>query len=199
MIKGLEQLTLVDYPGHIAATVFTGNCNFRCPWCHNKEISYINPDAFPTIPEEEIIEFMRSRISKLEGLCITGGEPTIWEERLLKFMGNIKELGFLVKLDSNGTKPEFILEAKKRNIVDYVAMDIKNIFEKYAETAGLITLDIEPIKRSIEILKNDFPEHHQFRTTMVPNLVFEEDIVKMEEYIGEKIIRQEYKEPRPVE
>ena len=199
MIKGIEQLTLVDYPGHIAATVFTGNCNFRCPWCHNKDISYIKPEAFPDFPEEKIIEFMKSRIGKLEGLCITGGEPTIWGERLLAFMRNIKELGFLIKLDSNGTDPNFILEAKKRNIVDYVAMDIKNSFEKYAKTVGLKELDLEPIKESIKILKEEFPNHHQFRTTMVPNLVFEEDIKMMEKYIGEEIIRQKYKVPQNIE
>lgn len=199
MIKGYEKLTLVDFPGHLAATVFTGNCNFRCPWCHNKDISYIKPDSFPDISESDIIEFMKSRIGKLHGLCITGGEPTIWGEHLLIFMKNIKDMGFLVKLDTNGTNPDLIVTAYKRNILDYVAMDIKNIFEKYPETVGLKSLDLTPIKKSIEIIKKYFPENHQFRITLVPDLVFEEDIHKMEEIINDSITIQPYKKPQNTE
>ncbi|MGC8770654.1 MAG: anaerobic ribonucleoside-triphosphate reductase activating protein [Brevinematia bacterium] len=189
MFKGIQKLTLIDYPEHIATTLFTGGCNFNCFWCHNR--SLVEKDKLsllPNIPEEDIQSFLLSRKGKIEGVCITGGEPTIWGERLAKFMKWCKDNGFLVKLDTNGYNPDVLLFYLSKGLLDYIAMDIKNTFDKYPETVGVKNLDISRIKKSIEIIKNSGIAH-QFRTTVVTNLV-EKD--KLEEIIGEKIVFQEY-------
>lgn len=189
MFKGIQKLTLIDYPGHIATTLFTGGCNFNCFWCHNRSlVEREKLSLLPDIPEIDIQNFLLSRKGKIEGVCITGGEPTIWGERLAEFMKWCKDNGFLVKLDTNGYNPDILLSYLSKGLLDYIAMDIKNTFDKYPETVGIKNLDIERIKKSIEIIKNSGIAH-QFRTTVVTNLV-EKD--KLEEIIGEKIIFQEY-------
>src|SRR5476651_287091 len=135
-IGGYQKLTLIDFPGVIATTVFTVGCSFRCPFCHNPEL--VIKTQFPALNnmEEEFFEHLSKRVGKLEGVCITGGEPTIQPD-IVEFIKKIKEMGFLVKLDSNGTRPDVLRRVFKEKLVDFVAMDIKNIPEKYGETVGV--------------------------------------------------------------
>ncbi|MDD4351467.1 MAG: anaerobic ribonucleoside-triphosphate reductase activating protein [Candidatus Gracilibacteria bacterium] len=167
ILKGLQKTTLIDFPGHVACTVFTQNCNFRCHFCHNPELAFPNNPA-PDYAVEDFFEFLQSRKGLLEGVCITGGEPTLYAD-LPEFIERIKKLGFKVKLDSNGTNPEMLKSLLESKLVDYVAMDIKNSAEKYAETVGLTKLDLDKIKESIALLKeSNIP--YEFRTTIVPGL-----------------------------
>ncbi|MGC8764872.1 MAG: anaerobic ribonucleoside-triphosphate reductase activating protein [Brevinematia bacterium] len=189
MFKGIQKVSLIDFPGHIATTLFTGGCNFNCQWCHNrplveKERLKLLPDIF----EEEIKAFLTHRKGKIEGVCITGGEPTIWGERLADFMKWCKENELLVKLDTNGYLPEVLESYIKRGLVDFIAMDIKNNFDKYPMTVNVLNLNIERIKRSIEIIKTSGVKY-QFRTTLIPGLVSKEEIEKS---FSEKIYFQQY-------
>lgn len=168
-LHGLSKLTLLDYPGHLACTVFTGACNFRCPFCHNAPL-VLAPDSCPPVSEEDFFEFLASRKGKLDGVCITGGEPTLQPE-LPEFIKKIKELGFLVKLDTNGYRPEILKALLQQNLLDMAAMDIKNSKELYALTCGLENdfFDIYRIEESISLLlTSGIP--HEFRTTVVKEL-----------------------------
>jgi pyruvate formate lyase activating enzyme len=173
MIKGLQKLTLLDFPGVVAATVFLGGCNLRCPFCHNA--SLVIPEKYgETIPDEEFFEFLESRKGRLQGVCVSGGEPTLYP-KISDFLGRIKEMGYLVKLDTNGTRPEVLSELIEKGLVDYVAMDIKNSPLRYGETVGISDFDPTPIAESAAILmsgKVDF----EFRTTVSRELHNEEDI-----------------------
>lgn len=172
-IHGLNKTTLLDYPGHVAATVFLGRCNFRCPFCQNGDL-VINPESQPLIGKEEVFAFLKKRKGILTGICITGGEPTL-EEELESFTAEIKELGYLVKLDTNGYRPEVLKNLLQKKLLDYIAMDIKNSMEHYAETAGLQHLDTEKIRESIRLIMNSgIP--YEFRTTVVKELHKEADI-----------------------
>lgn len=163
-ISGLQKLTLLDYPGHMACTIFTNGCNFRCPFCHNASL-VIQPLEEAKIPETEVFSFLNKRRGILQGVCITGGEPTLQED-LISFIEKIKELGYLVKLDTNGSRPEIIQELIHLKKVDYIAMDIKNSREKYKETTGSNLLSLNRIEKSIELLlSNEIP--YEFRTTVV--------------------------------
>ncbi len=169
---GLQRFTLIDYPGKIAATVFTVGCNFRCPYCHNPEL--VLPDKFSeTIAEDEIISFLETRKGKIEGLAITGGEPTIFNE-LPAFIKKVKLLGFVVKLDTNGTNPKMLKELIDNRLIDFVAMDIKAQFSRYNELAG-VKVDLAKIKESINLIKNSGLEH-EFRTTVPSPILQREDI-----------------------
>jgi pyruvate formate lyase activating enzyme len=177
LLGGLQKLTLIDYPGKVAATVFTIGCNFRCPFCHNPELVF--PDlggSTGSISEKEFFDFLKKRQGKIEGVCITGGEPTIQKD-ILDFMENIKKMGFLVKLDSNGTRPDILRKAFRDNLVDFVAMDIKNCLEKYNQTNGTET-DLERIKLSVDLIKNS-GKGYEFRTTVVPGLHVLDDFDKI--------------------
>jgi len=177
VLGGLQKLTLIDYPGKVAATVFTVGCNFRCPFCHNPEL--VMPDfggSTGSVSEEEFFEFLESRRNKLEGVCITGGEPTIQGD-ILDFMRRIKEMGFFVKLDSNGTRPDVLKKALDENLVDFIAMDIKNRLDKYNQTNGIET-DLERVKLSVDLIRNS-GKGYEFRTTVVPGLHEEEDFDKI--------------------
>ena len=132
-LLGLQRLTLLDFPGRIACTVFTGGCNLRCPFCHNSSLVH---SVGEEIKEEDFFAFLDSRRGRLEGVCVSGGEPTL-HQNLPEFLAKIKEKGFLVKLDTNGTRPEMIANLISAGLVDYIAMDIKNSPEKYAVTVGL--------------------------------------------------------------
>ncbi len=175
LLKGLQKLTLLDFPGKMAATVFTGGCNFRCPFCHNASLVIGKRlNETPSLSEEEFFSFLERRKNILEGVCVSGGEPTIYRD-LIPFLYKIKELGYLVKLDTNGYRPSALKEAVTSGLVDYVAMDIKNSKESYAKTVGLENFDIKPILESTEFLmsgKVDF----EFRTTLVRELHTERDI-----------------------
>ena len=166
-IHGLNKTTLLDYPEHVAATIFTGGCNFCCPFCHNGDL-VLHPGLFPVIAEEEVMTFLKKRKGILSGVCITGGEPALQPD-LVQFIAGIKELGLLVKLDSNGYRPEVLRELLSKGLLDYVAMDIKNSREKYAATAGKPDFDISRIEESVELLKESGISY-EFRTTVVKQL-----------------------------
>ena len=165
-IHGLQKMTLLDFPGHVACTVFLGGCDLRCPYCHNYELA--TGKVPPVMEEEELFTFLAKRKGLLDGVAITGGEPCLHRD-LPEFIAKIREMGFSVKLDTNGTHPAVLAEVLERGLVEYVAMDVKNSPDKYAMTAGLQTLDIGPIRESIELLKNAGIEY-EFRTTVVDEL-----------------------------
>ncbi|MCQ2505580.1 MAG: anaerobic ribonucleoside-triphosphate reductase activating protein [Lachnospiraceae bacterium] len=179
-IHGLNKLTLLDYPGKLSALVFTGACNFRCPFCQNASL-VLRPDSQPLIMEEEFFRFLESRKGVLEGVCITGGEPTLQKD-LPDFAGRIKELGFLVKLDTNGYKPDVLKTMVNEGLVDYVAMDIKNSKDRYAETAGLSFFDITKIEESVEFLKTGNVDY-EFRTTVTKTFHDLQSVLEMSEWI----------------
>lgn len=173
-IHGLNKTTLLDYPGYVAATLFTGNCNFRCPFCQNGEL-VICPDTQPVISEEEIFAFLEKRRGILQGVCITGGEPTL-QKGLPDLIRRIKALGFAVKLDTNGYRPEVIERLLAEDMLDYIAMDIKSSRRGYSQAAG-IDIDVSRIERSAECIRQS-GVLYEFRTTVVRQLhspeVFEE-------------------------
>lgn len=171
LICGLQKLTLLDYPEKTACTIFTYGCNFRCPFCHNAGL--VTEKAEGIINEEELFSFLSKRQGILDGVCITGGEPTNHKD-LIPFMERIKDMDFLVKLDTNGYNPDVLSEILSLKLADYVAMDIKNSLEKYSMTAG-VDIDTDKILRSIELIKSNAP-HFEFRTTVVSELHNEEDI-----------------------
>lgn len=179
-IHGLYKLTLLDYPEHIACTVFTGGCNLRCPFCHNASlVTHINPATL--IPEEEFLSFLSKRIGILEGVCISGGEPTLQPD-LIDFIQKIKDLGFLVKLDTNGSNPNMLAKLLHQNLLDYVAMDIKNSPTNYARTVGLQIFDLTNINSSIELLMHSTIDY-EFRTTIVKELHTNEDFLEIAQWI----------------
>lgn len=171
---GLQKTTLLDYPGHIAATIFTGGCNFRCPFCHNMDI--VEPDSYNMEPvsEDEILSFLKKRSSVLEGVCITGGEPTLNSD-LKEFIEKIKNINtddsrLLVKLDTNGTNPEMIKRLIDAECIDYIAMDIKSSEDNYSVAAGLGNNDvINKIKESISIITGSGIDY-EFRTTVAEGI-----------------------------
>ena len=176
LLKGLQKLTLLDFPGRLAATVFVGGCNFRCPFCHNA--SLVLPEKFgPTLPCEEFFSFLSSRLGKLTGVCVSGGEPTLHPE-LPAFLKRIKDMGLAVKLDTNGYRPEVLLSLIDAGLVDYVAMDIKNSPARYGETVGIEDFDFSPIEKSVGILLSGRVEY-EFRTTVMRELHTERDIREM--------------------
>ena len=178
-ISGLQKLTLLDFPGKIACTVFTSGCNFRCPFCHNA--SLVNGDCTDTITEEEFFGFLEKRRGILEGVCITGGEPTLQKD-LKDFIAKIKEKGFLVKLDTNGYRPDILIDLIENNLLDYVAMDIKNAKEKYGLSVGIHDFDITPVIKSAEYLTESDVDY-EFRTTVVKELHSSQDIADIAKWI----------------
>lgn len=170
-IKGLQKLTLLDYPGRLAATVFLGGCNLRCPFCHNASLVVRGDDN--EISEDELFSFLESRRGKLSGVCITGGEPTL-NPTLPSFINKIRALGYSVKLDTNGTNPDMLESLVHDKLVDYVAMDIKSSPERYAAVSGVPGLDVSPVERSVRFLLRGEVEY-EFRTTVVRELHTAED------------------------
>ena len=172
-ISGIQKLTLLDYPEHTACTLFVPGCNFRCPYCHNSELLSCDVEFYD---EREIFAFLKKRAGVLEGVCVTGGEPTIYTD-LDRFLRAVKALGYKIKLDTNGYLPERLAPLLSENLVDYIAMDIKNSPERYAETAGLYAqkFDISKIERSIELIMRSGVEY-EFRTTVVTEL-FDDDSI----------------------
>lgn len=169
LIGGYQKLTLIDYPGKVATTVFTVGCNFRCPFCHNPGLVEFPKWELAAYKarEKELFAFLDKRKGKLDGVCITGGEPTVQPD-LLEFMAKIKKMGFLVKLDTNGSRPEIVKEVNKRNLADFFAMDIKNRMECYGETSGS-NVAPERIRESIRLIRGSGVPY-EFRTTVVPGL-----------------------------
>ena len=173
MFGGLQRFSLIDYPKELSAVVFTIGCNFRCPYCHNPEL--VNNTA-EKIEERDILNFLEKRVGKLTAVSITGGEPTIHGERLIKFIEQVKDKGFKVKLDTNGSNPKLLNKLISLNLIDYIAMDIKAPFEKYEKVIG-VKCDIDRIKESINLILKF--KNHEFRTTVVKDLLDESDIEKI--------------------
>ena len=179
IIKGLQKTTLLDFPQKLACTVFTGGCNFRCPFCHNASL-VLHAGEVEEISEEDFFSYISKRKKMLDGVCITGGEPLLCPD-IEEFIKKIKDEGLLVKLDTNGTfskKLEYLLDS---GLVDYVAMDVKNSKEKYAVTAGVKEFPAE-VEESINIIMNKAPDY-EFRTTIVKELHTQQDILMIAEWI----------------
>lgn len=172
-IHGLNKSTLLDYPRHLAATIFVGGCNMRCPFCHNASL-VLRPHTQPIISTDEVMAYLVKRKNLLDGVCITGGEPTLYPELPL-FINKIKDLGLKVKLDTNGTNPTMMRYLTDNKLIDYVAMDIKNSREKYKHTAGNKDISMDKINESVSLLLSDIVEY-EFRTTIVSELHTEIDI-----------------------
>ena len=151
LIKGLQKLTLLDFPDRMACTVFTFGCNFRCPFCHNASLVLSDRATEDTMPEEEFFDFLSRRKGILEGVCVTGGEPTLQPD-LPAFLARIKAMGYAVKLDTNGTLPRRLEAILATKLVDYVAMDVKNSPARYGQTVGAEKLDIAPLEESLRFL-----------------------------------------------
>ena len=173
VLSGLQKLTLLDFPGRIAATVFTRGCNMRCPFCHNASLVVGDSDI---IFEEDFFAFLESRRGRLGGVCISGGEPTLQPD-LVDFIKRIKDMGFEVKLDTNGTNPKLLSLLIDEGLVDYVAMDIKSSPERYGAVCGR-SVDMEKIKKSIDILMQGKIDY-EFRTTVAKPLFSTEDFVEI--------------------
>lgn len=172
LIGGLQELSLIDYPGKIAAVVFCQGCNFRCSFCHNPEL--VLPEKFsPCLREDKVFQFLEKRQNKLQGVVVTGGEPTI-QPGLADFLTQIKSLGFFVKLDTNGYEPKHLAKLIEKKLIDYVAMDIKAPINKYDEVAG-VAVDLSRIINSIDIIIGSGIDY-QFRTTAVKKFIKKEDI-----------------------
>lgn len=181
-IHGFNTLTLLDYPGHLGATLFVGGCNFRCPFCQNAGL-VLSPQTEPYIEEEEVLSYLKKRSGILEGVCITGGEPTLYQNELPGFISRIKELGYLVKLDTNGTNPDLIKSLRESGLIDYVAMDIKSSRANYGKVAGVKDMDITPVCRSVEYLMASGMDY-EFRTTVVRELHDTEDFKSIGKWLS---------------
>ena len=179
-IAGLMKLTLLDYPGEMACTIFTSSCNFRCPFCHNSSL-VINTESNKLIDNNEVLSFLKERTGRLDGVCITGGEPTIQED-LTSFIKEIKNIGYKVKLDTNGYNPKKLKELISSNLVDYVAMDIKNSLSKYPLTCGLKAMMLENVLESISYLLENHVDY-EFRTTIIKEFHEENDLKEIAKLI----------------
>ena len=167
-IAGIQKLSMVDYPGKMACTVFLSGCNFRCPYCHNSSLVIPEPEQ-SYMTEEEVLKFLKKRQGLLDGVCITGGEPLLQGDAIIPFIREIKNLGYAVKLDTNGTNPLLLKELCESGLVDYVAMDIKSGKSDYAHVADCNPALLSNIEASVEIL-NAGHIPHEFRTTVVKGL-----------------------------
>jgi len=189
-LGGLEKFSGVDFDGKLACTVFTVGCNYRCPFCHNSPL-VIDSDSHLT--EKEFFDFLVERKDRLNGVCISGGEPTLQPD-LEEFVKKIKSLGYFVKLDTNGTNPEALKNLIDKNLLDYVAMDIKNCLSEYSSIIGLKNYDVSNVKRSIDILKQDLVDY-EFRTTLVREFHTLENVIQMGTEIegAKKMFLQKFK------
>jgi pyruvate formate lyase activating enzyme len=211
LIGGLQKTSLIDYPDKVCAIIFTQGCNFKCKFCYNPELVLLTDNNQQlTIKEEEIFEFLKKRKALIDGVCVTGGEPTLHKD-LPKFLVQIKKMGFLIKLDTNGTNPKMLEKLIKKKLVDYIAMDIKASlvqFLKYKKISGA-KINLKNIKKSIEIIKNSGIDY-EFRTTVIPGFHKEEDILQIAKEIfpakkyflqqfvpSKKMIDKKYKKIKP--
>ena len=173
-------MTLLDFPGRVACTVFLGGCNFRCPYCHNSEL--FDGTAEPVMDDEKLLAFLQKRKGILDGVCITGGEPTL-QPGLEDLLRRIKEMGYPVKLDTNGYRPEVLKKLVDEGLVDYVAMDIKNGPDAYGETVGLSKMELSRLEESIRFLTGGAVDY-EFRTTVVKELHNETSITQMGKWLA---------------
>ena len=193
LISGLQKLTLLDYPGHVACTVFTPGCNFRCPFCHNAPL--VLPERLGQDTDEEaILAFLKKRQGILDGVAITGGEPLLHKD-IPRFLEKIRALGYQIKLDTNGSFPDLLESILHAGLTDRVAMDIKNSPEEYARTAGVPDLDLTKVERSKNLLLSGIVEY-EFRTTTVRGIHTEESIAGAAKWIAgaKEYYLQQYKD-----
>jgi len=193
LISGLQKLTLLDYPGKVACTVFTGGCNFRCPFCHNSAL--VLPEQLSQgASADEVLRFLKKRVGVLDGVAVTGGEPLLHPD-MADFLKEVKALGFLVKLDTNGSFPDRLMALVEAGLVDRVAMDIKNAPALYAKTAGLERFDLGGVTRSKDFLLSGAVDY-EFRTTVVRGLHTKESLLAAAEWIrgAKEYYLQQYKD-----
>ena len=192
-IRGLNKTTLLDYPGHVAATVFTGGCNFRCPFCHNGDL-VLAPQTIPAYSEDEILTFLRKRKNILTGVCVTGGEPTLQPD-LPSFLQKINEIGYLVKLDTNGYRPAILDMLCQNSLIDSIAMDMKSGYSNYGKACGISSFDFSPIRESISLIMS-LDISYEFRTTVVQGIHTESDFFEIGELLkgARSYFLQSYKE-----
>lgn len=183
VIGGYQKTTLLDYPGHVAATVFVGGCNFRCPFCHNaKTLLCVDPSK--VVEQQEVLDFLTSRRSLLTGVCISGGEPTLQPD-LANFIFEIKEMGYLVKLDTNGYRPDVLRDLLDQKLLNYIAMDIKSGFSRYNRSTGVSNINISLIQESIDLIQGSgLP--YEFRTTVVDGLHSLSDFYEIREMLSKE-------------
>ena len=192
-IAGLQKLTLLDYPGHVACTVFTPGCNFRCPFCHNAPL--VLPERLGCdTTEEEVLSFLKKRVGVLDGVAITGGEPLLHKD-IGAFLEKVRALGFRVKLDTNGSFPDHLIALVRGGLVDRVAMDVKNAPALYGKTVGIEKFDLAPVERSKDYLLSGEVEY-EFRTTVVRGLHTAESLVEAAKWIAgaKKYYLQQFKD-----
>ena len=181
-IHGLQKLTLLDFPGHTACTVFTGRCNFRCPFCQNASL-VLHPESLALIPEEDVFAFLEKRKGLLDGVAVTGGEPTLQPD-LADFLRRVKAMGFETKLDTNGARPDVLRSLLAEGLVDYAAMDIKSSPAGYARCAGIGSEKLlDAVKESVALLETGGVAH-EFRTTAVKGLHTPEDFRAIGEWLA---------------
>lgn len=178
-IGGFQKVSLIDYPGKVACVVFTQGCNFRCPYCHNSELIPLVTGR-DLIPEQQILGFLERRQDKLQGVVITGGEPTLQHD-LISFLQKIKSLRYSIKLDTNGSRPWVLREVLNSGLVDFIAMDIKATPEKYFQLAGT-PVSLPNIQESMDLILSSGLEH-QFRSTIIRNLLSEADVLRIRDWI----------------
>ena len=193
-IGGLQKTSLLDYPGILSVIIWTAGCNFRCPFCYNKQLVLGKTEI---ISEETILSFLEKRRDVLEGLSISGGEPLLQED-IVNFTEKVKKLNYLIKIDTNGAFPEKLKELIDKKLVDYVSMDVKAPKEKYDQLSGVKT-DISKIEQSIDLIKNEAPDY-EFKTTIVPGMLDKKDIVEIAKWLegSKQFYLQQFKSDSPL-
>ncbi len=196
LIKGLQKTSLIDYSPYVSAVIFTGNCNFKCGFCHNPDL-VLNFKEIPTMDEKEVLDFLEKRKKWLDGVCITGGEPCIHDD-LPEFLAKIKKLGYLIKLDTNGSNPDMLKKLIDKKLVDYIAMDIKAPLEMYKRITNA-EVNLENIHLSIERIVSSNIDY-EFRTTVVPGLVGKKEIFLISKWLRgcKKYVIQDFRATRPL-
>ena len=179
-IYGLNKTTLLDYPGRVAATIFLGGCNFRCPFCQNSSL-VLTPGSQTEIPEEEVLSFLKKRKGILDGVCITGGEPTLSPD-LPELLQEIRTLGYPIKLDTNGTHPALLKTLTEQNLIQMTAVDIKACPDNYPALCGLVHPELDAVKETVEFLKNGTLDY-EFRTTVIRELHSEKDFIEIGQWL----------------
>lgn len=181
-ISGFNKLTLTDYPEKVACIVFTQGCNFNCGFCHNSGLIKCNMENL--ISEQEVFDYLEKRKNVIDGVVISGGEPTIQKD-LTKFAEKVKQIGYSIKLDTNGTNPDVLKEMIDNSLVDYIAMDVKNVFDEYSPIVNKQEVNINKIKQSIDLIKKSNIQH-EFRTTIIKDYHNIDKIAKITEYLGKE-------------
>ena len=179
-IYGLNKTTLLDYPGKVAATIFLGGCNFRCPFCQNSSL-VLNPSTQPEIPVKEVLSVLKKRKGILDGVCITGGEPTLSPD-LPELLREIRTLGYPIKLDTNGTHPALLKTLTEQNLIQMTAVDIKACPDNYPALCGLVHPELDAVKETVEFLKNGTLDY-EFRTTVIRELHSEKDFIEIGQWL----------------